>query len=477
LSQYIRTVYKLSSEASNKQTEQRTKLLSESPELADLAARIERDPKDGDARSRLAAAYIDHQLYWAAYELLSDFQPKNAEDIETNLNLARIWDVWGEYDLALKYAGHAIDNGASSAKAYELLGRIYLHRKEPSEAIGWYERAAREADDAIVLANLGYAYLLLSDWEKAKANLTKAIELDRTLPEPHNNLAVVLTKLGDEKGALSELMKTAKAPVAFNNMGVLYLKEKNIDQAQTFFEEALRLDPQYETAQRNLSAVQAATPPSAIIHLPSFRVHSLSDSIVTINCVEPEPPKPPTAKQEVSSSISVEKDLAGSTDIVETDPIPLEPTTALPVDVAKPNDSAVLPANNHREANEVTVEKANQRPAREEKEQTSDAASSVPSQTKAPEPEDRPAQEAASTDPPAQTCSYSSKFALHQPSSWNLDLENPRLVMGEIGLLLVAGVSFVSRRFSFSKAATVKSVTMAGLSSSAASRRTPLSRR
>src|SRR5215831_2981628 len=61
LSQYIRTVYKLSSEASNKQTEQRTKLLSESPELADLAARIERDPKDGDARSRLAAAYIDHQ--------------------------------------------------------------------------------------------------------------------------------------------------------------------------------------------------------------------------------------------------------------------------------------------------------------------------------------------------------------------------------------------------------------------------------
>jgi len=193
LSQYMRTVYRLSSEASHKQTEERAKLLSESPELADLAARVEHDPKDGDARSQLATAYINHQLYWAAYELLTDSQEVNLEDIDTNLNLAKIWDVWGEYDLALKHAERAIDNGASSSSAYELMGRIYLHRKAPSEAIGWYERAARQADDATVLANLGYAYLLLSDWEKARTSLTRAIELDRTLPEPHNNLAIVLT--------------------------------------------------------------------------------------------------------------------------------------------------------------------------------------------------------------------------------------------------------------------------------------------
>jgi len=312
----MRAVYKLSSEAGDKQIEQRTKLLSQFPELADLASRIEENPEDADARSRLASAYIDHQLYWAAYELLTDSQPMDPGDNEANLNLARIWDAWAEYDLALKHAERAIDNGASSIRAYELMGRIYLHRKEPLQAIEWYERAAQQGSNATVLANLGYAYILVSDWDKAKASLKRAMEVDSTLPEPHNNLAIVLTKLGDEKGALAELLKTAKGAVAFNNMGVLYLQEKNLDRAQMFFEEALRLDPQYEIAQRNLTAVQSAAPPPAVINLPSFEIHSAIDGS-TVNCPQPEPPNAATMQTEVPLSISVEKDPGQSTGIVE----------------------------------------------------------------------------------------------------------------------------------------------------------------
>lgn len=448
LSQYIRTVYKLSSEAGNKQSEQRTKLLSESPELADLAARIERDDKDGDARSRLAAAYIDHQLYWAAYELLTGSQAINPDDIDTNLNLSRIWDVWGEYDLALKYAEHAIDNGASSSRAYELLGRIYLHRKAPSEAIAWYERAARQEDNATVLANLGYSYLLLSDWENARANLKKAIELDNTLPEPHNNLAIVLTKLGDEKGAFSELLRTAKAPVAFNNMGVLYLKEKNFDQAQAYFQEAVRLDPQYEIAERNLRAVQAATPPPpAIIHLPSFAVHSSNAGVVAVNCPESEKANPPTTEQAVSAPISIERDLAGSTDIVETDPVPLEQTTALQSELTNLTVSAQLPASKQLEATERTGQKASQGSRGKEIEQVSDLPSSFASQAKAPESEDRTVQKEASAVPESQApaCMYSNEFALHKPANSSLNLEKPRLIMGGGIVLLLAAVATAMR--------------------------------
>ena len=134
LSEYIRAVYKLSSEGSHKQGEQQETLLAQSPQLAELAARIERNPADAEARSRLVSAYIDHQLYWQAHELLTNSQ---SDDADTNLNLATIWDAWGQFELALKYGNRAIDKGASSAQAYELMGRINLHRRMPAEAIDW----------------------------------------------------------------------------------------------------------------------------------------------------------------------------------------------------------------------------------------------------------------------------------------------------------------------------------------------------
>ena len=100
LSEYIRAVYKLSNEAAYKQTAQRDTVLSQNPQLRELAARVESDATDAAARSQLVNTYIDHQLYWDAYHLLTDSQ---ADDAEANLNLATIWDAWGQFELALKY--------------------------------------------------------------------------------------------------------------------------------------------------------------------------------------------------------------------------------------------------------------------------------------------------------------------------------------------------------------------------------------
>ena len=270
LSQYMRAVYQLSSEAGNKQTEKRAALLSQDPELQELVTRTEQDPADSEARSKLVTAYMDHQLYWAAYELLTSAEAANPNAPDIQLNLARIWDQWGQYDLALKYAARAVDTGAVTASAYEVLGRIHLHRKSPAEAVTWFQRAAAQNDNAAVLANLGYTHILLAEWEQAKVALEKAIVLDSDIAEAHNNLAIVLSKLGDEQGALAHLSKTAKPSIAFNNMGVLYLQEGQFERAQNFFEASLRLDPAYETAQRNLRTAKDVTAPPSIVHLPSF---------------------------------------------------------------------------------------------------------------------------------------------------------------------------------------------------------------
>ena len=269
LSDYIRGVYKLSAEAS-RHLEQRATLLAESPELEALVMRAEQDPQDTEARSRLIAEYMSRKLYWGAYELLTNALPGSPNDPENNLNLAEIWDAWGLYDLALQYAERAISNGAASARSYETMGRIELHRHHPNDALLWYSRSVECARTASVLANIGFAHMLKSEWENARVSLEEATQLDDTLEEAHNNLAIVLSKTGNETGALERLLRASRPAVAFNNMGVLYLQSKQLRDAQHYFEKALRLEPDYEVARRNLTELEALLPSLPIIELPAF---------------------------------------------------------------------------------------------------------------------------------------------------------------------------------------------------------------
>jgi len=267
LSDYIRGIYKVSSEAS-KQAEQRAALLSSAPELEALVDRAEQDPNDNEARTRIVSEYLSRDLYWGAYELLTNTLSENTNDPDVDISLAVIWDAWGQYSLAAQYGERAINNGAASAAAYETIGRIRLHQNEPAEAIAWYSRSLENDPKASTLANIGYAHMLTSEWEPARTNLEAAVALDDSLEQAHNNLAVVLSKTGDSTGALAHLLKTGRPAVAFNNMGVLYLNANDLRSAQHYFEEALRLEPAYETARINLEAIQELMPPPSIIDLP-----------------------------------------------------------------------------------------------------------------------------------------------------------------------------------------------------------------
>jgi tetratricopeptide (TPR) repeat protein len=443
LSEYIRAVYKLSSEGPFKQTEQRESVFSQFPHLVELAGRVERDATDVAARSQLVSAYIDHQLYWDAYHLLTESQ---SDDAETDLNLATIWDAWAQFELALKYGNRAIVKGASSAQAYELMGRINLHRREPAEAIDWYKRAAKQGENATILANLGFAHMLHSDWENAKINLQRAIELDEALPEPHNNLAMVLTKLGDEKGAILELLKTATSPIAFNNMGVLYMQEGKFDRARQFFEQALRLEPRYELAQSNLKTIEALMPPPTIVALPSFE----SAPIPNVVCPPPEDVAAPTVTTDNPPSIPDHTSFVGPTGIVgmvarEQELHPSAAQSQVPAATGF-EDS---PAADNRQH----VESVSQAPHSAKLSTNEGVAVTSPilieQKETSPEPQaklkDKHETAAAA---PERACMYSDQQPENNPKSFSstLRLENPRLTCGILGLLM--GVFVVVRRSS-----------------------------
>jgi tetratricopeptide (TPR) repeat protein len=310
LSDYIRAVYKLSTETSG-EAERRAEVLAQQPQLAELLARADQNPGDAALRSELIAAYMNHKLFREAYELLMESHVADSGDSEINLNLARVWDAWGQYDLALQYAERGISTAKPNAQAFELVGRIHLHGSRPGEAATWFTRALQEDRlNASVLTNLGYARMLQSEWEQARLHLEEALKVDADVTEAHNNLAIVLSRLGDERGALSHLMTTGTPAVAFNNMGVLYLQQNKFEEAQRSFQEALRLEPQYELAHRNLQAIQTATPPPAIIHISSF-----SAPVAIANSQEPDMPVT-TMTDTVASELPV-TDALRTTDVAD----------------------------------------------------------------------------------------------------------------------------------------------------------------
>ena len=270
LSEYIRGVYKVSAEAGVR-SQQRDALLADAPELAGWLDRAEHNPDDVEARSLVIDEYMSRKLYWGAYELLTASRSTEAtNDPDTNLNLAIIWDAWGLYDLAAEYADRATTHGAASAGAFEAMGRIQLHRGKPDEALLWYRRSLEQERTPVVLANMGYAYMQKGEWDNARQALEEATALDDSLEEAHNNLALLLSKAGDEKGALKHLLRAGSPAAAHNNMGVLHLQERRIKDARHYFEEALRLDPNHDLASRNLAALTPEGAAPLIVRLPAF---------------------------------------------------------------------------------------------------------------------------------------------------------------------------------------------------------------
>ena len=108
LSDYIRTVYRISEEGAVEGDDQRKQVLQTHPELSQLATCVAADTTNADCRTRLAEAYVQLGLPWSAYTLFNEVLKFNGDDFRSTLGLARIWDQWKDYVMARRLAETAI---------------------------------------------------------------------------------------------------------------------------------------------------------------------------------------------------------------------------------------------------------------------------------------------------------------------------------------------------------------------------------
>ena len=115
--------------------------------------------------------------------------------------------------------------------------------------------------DSDVQSDFDSAIVLMQQQQfaQAAAVLKSVVEREQRLPAPYVNLAIAQRKLDDDKSAEENLIKALKIdlhhPVANNELGLLYRKAGKFKAARTAYENAIKENPDYLPAKRNLGVL------------------------------------------------------------------------------------------------------------------------------------------------------------------------------------------------------------------------------
>ncbi len=118
------------------------------------------------------------------------------------------------------------------------------------------EAIERDPENGRLYNLRGYAYLNSSELEKASEDLEKAIKLD-DLATAHRNLVLYKVMSGDGKGAIEYLLdRIRNQPRDVENwilMGDLMKKGGHDAKAASYYEQALKMDPENEYVKKQLN--------------------------------------------------------------------------------------------------------------------------------------------------------------------------------------------------------------------------------
>jgi Flp pilus assembly protein TadD len=116
-----------------------------------------------------------------------------------------------------------------------------------------HQGAQRHFQDALALArespevlnNLGYSRYLSGNRRGAIAAYQEALKIDPKYERAWRNLALVYARDGNYDKAIDALSKVQDLPKAYNDVGYVAMVSGRLGDAESFFEEAMRLSPQY----------------------------------------------------------------------------------------------------------------------------------------------------------------------------------------------------------------------------------------
>jgi tetratricopeptide (TPR) repeat protein len=214
----------------------------------------------GNSSTLAVIEYIQGNVFWAKNDTEKALQTlRNAIEIDPKVlapyvALAKIYGKLGRLNDAILQYEAVLNRNPDYAAAYMALGAIYDYQGKPEKAEIYY-REALDIDQDFAPAANNLAWSLA----ERGGNIDEALRFAQIAKEKMPKNPAVMDTLGwiyylkgSYLNAIAELQDSvALAPdnaVINYHLGLAYYKNKQSDEAKTFLEKAVKLDPNFKGA-------------------------------------------------------------------------------------------------------------------------------------------------------------------------------------------------------------------------------------
>jgi Flp pilus assembly protein TadD len=166
--------------------------------------------------------------------------------VGAHLNLAYLYLLKGAPDKTISQLKEVLSLDPNHSEALHKLARLLLLQGRPDECINLIEKSTQPLPVTLLVMR-GEAYLKKGDADKAEESFRAALEKQSIAPDALLGLAQVSQLRGDAKASADYLYRvrqmSAASPDLLYKLGVAALKSGAYDEANSSFEQAIRIKP------------------------------------------------------------------------------------------------------------------------------------------------------------------------------------------------------------------------------------------
>lgn len=220
---------------------------------------IELNPQYPGAFNNLGNIYI--KLNKPTEAIAAYQQAIKIDDLypDAHFNLARIFMAQGKTTEAKTHAEKVLTITAKHAGALGLLGTLELGLENHSRAIKLLQkRIMLQPSNAEAYKALASAYLQAKDYKNTINTIHQALQLEPKLSEGHQIMATAYLMDENREKALMHFMQQIEQEPnveSLYNIGVILSDQQRINDAISYFQRALQMDPNHLSSHLNIAAL------------------------------------------------------------------------------------------------------------------------------------------------------------------------------------------------------------------------------
>jgi Tfp pilus assembly protein PilF len=173
----------------------------------------ERNPVAAEATRNVGEAYLVEGNLIAALRELKKAELLNPDDHITHYDLGLVYLSRERYDQAIQHFERAVQLKPDYAPAINSLGNAYAAKQDWDKAIQAYERIAEDAfygTPYFALSNLGLAYYHKKDFVQAEKYFNEALKLSPEFVQALGGLGMTYNAIGRYPEAVAKLSKAVQ---------------------------------------------------------------------------------------------------------------------------------------------------------------------------------------------------------------------------------------------------------------------------